>query len=135
MTLAISQAHNVARLAGTAAFADTGVQNSRIWLYDTVQPAFGADPGGAPLVEILLAKPCGTIAAGVLTLLQANPGGDLIASTGSALWGRWVNGSGDIVADGTVSDAAGTGDFKVSGTTGTLLYAGARALLGASTLG
>lgn len=135
MTLAISQAHNAARLAGTVAFADAGVQNSRIWLYATAQPAFGADPGGAPLVEILLSKPCGAIAAGVLTLLQANAGGDLIAGTGSALWGRWVNGSDAIVADGTVSDAAGNGDFKVSGTTGTMLYTGARALLGASTLG
>jgi hypothetical protein len=85
-------------------------------------------------VEIVLAKPCGAIDAGVLTLVQADVGGDLIAETGTALWARWVNGDEIHVADGSVSDAAGDGDFKVSGTTGTMLYAGARALLGISTL-
>ena len=135
MTLAISAAHNAARLQGTMAFADTGAQNSRIRLYATARPATGGDPIAAPLVEITLAKPCGEITAGVLALVQADAGGDLIAQTGTALWARWVNGDEMHVADGSVSDAAGDGDFKVSGTAGTILYAGARALLGNSTLG
>ncbi len=42
--LVISTAHNNARLQGTLTFADTGVQNSRIRLYATPQPALGADP-------------------------------------------------------------------------------------------
>jgi len=134
MTLAITTAHNNARLAATAAYADTGVQNSRIRLYATPQPALGADPGDLPLVEILLAKPCGAVVADVLVLSQAAPAGDLIAASGAALWGRWINGTGDIVADGTVSDAAGSGDFKLSGSTGTAIYAGGRAVLGISTL-
>ena len=103
-------------------------------LYASARPATGGDPLAAPLVEIVLAKPCGVIDAGVLTLAQAEAGGDLIAQTGTALWARWVNGDEIHVADGSVSDAAGDGDFKVSGTTGTMLYAGARALLGNSTL-
>ena len=134
MTLAISAAHNAARLQGTLAFADTGAQNSRIRLYATARPATGGDPLASPLVEITLAKPCGAINAGVLTLVQTDAGGDLIAETGTALWARWVNGDEMHVADGSVSDAAGDGDFKVSGTMGALLYAGARALLGTSTL-
>ena len=134
MTLAISAAHNAARLQGTLAFADTGAQYSRIRLYATARPATGGDPLATPLVEITLAKPCGAINAGVLTLVQADAGGDLIAETGTALWARWVNGDEMHVADGSVTDGAGDGDFKVSGTTGTLLYAGARALLSTSTL-
>ena len=134
MTLAISAAHNAARLQGTLGFADAGAQNARIRLYATVRPVTGGDAIAAPLVEITLAKPCGAIDAGVLTLVQAEAGGDLIAQTGTALWARWVNGDEILIADGSVSDAAGDGDFKVSGTTGTMLYAGARALLGTSTL-
>jgi hypothetical protein len=134
MTLAISPAHQAARLAGTLSFADAGVGNSRIRVYATTQPATGVDAAGAPLVEILLAKPCGTIAANVLTLIQAEPSGDLIMETGTAIWARWINGSDEMVADGSVSDGAGEGDFKLSGTTGTVLYAGAYALLGECTL-
>ena len=134
MTLVITEAHNTARLQGPLAFADSGAQSSRIRLYASARPAIGGDPLAIPLVEIVLAKPCGEINAGVLTLVQAEAGGDLIAQTGTALWARWVNGDEILIADGRVSDAAGDGDFKVSGTAGTLLYAGARALLGISTL-
>jgi len=135
MTFALSAAHNDARLEGTRTFADTGVQNSRIHLYASAQPATGAAPGGVPLVTLVLAKPCGTVTGGVLTLAQADLSGELVMATGSALWARWVNGSDDLVADCTVSDSAGAGDIKLSGTTGTLLYAGARALLGSAALG
>lgn len=134
MTFAISVAHNSVRLAATAAFADTGLQNSRILVYATARPATGGDPLAAPLVEIVLAKPCGVVAAGVLTLVQADAGGDLIADSGTALWARWINGSNELVGDGKVTDEAGDGDFKLSGTAGTLLYAGARALLGPGAL-
>ena len=134
MTLAISPAHKLARLTGTLTFADVGPQNSRIRLYATTQPATGGDPGGGLLVEILLAKPCGVINASVLALKQSEQSGDLILETGTALWARWINGSDEVVADGSVSDAAGTGDFKLSGTSGTVLYSGARALLGQCTL-
>jgi hypothetical protein len=126
--------HNNARLQGTANFADTGVQNSRIRLYATAQPAMGADPGAAPLVEILLTKPCGTVVDNALLLTQAAPGGDLIATTGAALWGRWINGNGDLVADGVVTDSAGNGDIKLSGTLGTMIYSGGHAILVATAL-
>jgi len=132
--LALSTAHNNARLQGTITFADTGLLNSRIMLYASTQPAPGAAPGDTPLVEILLTKPCGSIVANALVLTQALPGGDLIAASGAAVWARWVNGNDDIVADGTLTDSAGAGDFKLAGSTGTLIYAGGRAILGTSTL-
>ena len=134
MALQISAAHSLARLAGTLAFADAGVQNSRIRLYATQQPNLGQDPGDLPLVEILLAKPCGDIGPTGLQLIQAQAGGDMVSMTGAAVWARWINGNEEIVADGVVSDGAGVGDFKLAGTTGTQLYAGARALLGQVTL-
>lgn len=134
MTFAISVAHNNARLAGTVAYADTGLDPSRIQFYDTAQPAFGAAPGGTPLAEAVLAKPCGAVVANALVLDQADPAGDLITATGVAVWARWVNGNGDVVADGAVTDAAGAGPFKVAGTSGTTLYAGARIIIGVTTL-
>lgn len=136
MSFDISPAHNTARLAGTLAFADTGTANSRLCFYDTPQPALGGDPGGTALVQVTLSKPSGVIAGGVLALSQADLTGDLITASGAALWGRWVNGNGDLVGDGTVSDSApgSTGFFKLAGTTGTTLYAGARVLLGSVAL-
>ena len=128
--LTLSTAHNDARLAATLAFADTGTAASQILFYATVRGAFGADPGVPPLVTMTLKKPCGTLVDHALVLQQAAAGGDLIAVQGSALWARWLNGAGAIVGEGDVSDAAGNGAFKISGTSGTLLYAGARAILG-----
>jgi hypothetical protein len=130
MTLEISTAHKSARSAASVAFADTGVANSKLRLYAS------ADWTGTPLVEIILKKPCGTVnGSGLIVLEQATAGGDLIASTGAALTGDWINGDGDLVARGTVSDSAGTGDFKLQGTSGTTLYAGGSAILGTTALG
>jgi len=134
MTIAISIAHNNARLTGTRDFADLGPDPSRIQFFATAQPALGGAAGAAPLVEVILEKPCGEIVGNVLVLSQAAPGGDLILNEGEALWGRWLNGNGDLVGDGDASDESGTGFFKVSGTDGTLLYAGARAILGETAL-
>ncbi len=128
--LELSKAHNDVRLMGTIVFADLGPLASKIHYFSTVRGALGADPGAAPLVTMVLKKPCGVVVDHVLVLQQAAAGGDLITAQGSAVWARWVNGAGAIVGEGDVSDEAGEGLFKVSGTTGTLLYAGARAILG-----
>ena len=131
MTFAISQEHNDARLAGTIAFADEGPDPSRIQYFGTAQPSLGASPGAAPLVEMVLAKPCGAVIDHVLVLEQADSSGDQIPSPGgAALWGRWLNGNGELVGDGDCSDDSGTGFFKIAGTAGTTLYAGARVILG-----
>lgn len=125
MTLSISVAHNNARLQATLDFADTGALNSRIQFYDAADVL---------LVTMTLAKPCGAIVSNKLVLQQADPAGDFITTQGEAVTGVWVNGAGAVVGEGTVTDEAGDGDFKVSGTTGTLLYAGARAILGTTEL-
>ena len=131
MTMGISAQHNDARLVGTIAFASAG---SKIQFFTQEHPTLGGNPAEVPLVEIVLANPCGVVTAHTLVLQQLSSAGDLIVSTGSAMWARWVTGDGVLVADGTVSDAAGNGDFRISGTSGTTLYAGGRALLGASSL-
>jgi hypothetical protein len=113
--IVISQAHNEMRLAGTLSFLNLGVDVARIWIYDTVRPAFGADPGGDMLVEVPLADPAGAVVDGVLTL---EPGAEpLIMKTGIAVWARVVNGNGDIVFDCDVSDEAGTATIKLVDTT------------------
>ena len=56
--------------------------------------------------------------------------GDLIATNGDAVWGRWETGTGDPIADGDVTDDAGDGPFKLGGTDGVTLNAGGRVLLG-----
>lgn len=126
MSLTISVAHNNARLQATADFADTGAAASRIRLYDAADQL---------LATMVLTKPCGSIVDDKLVLTQAAPTGDQIVQQGSAVRGVWVNGAGVTVAEGTVTDEAGEGPFKVSGTTGTMLYAGAFAILGTTALG
>ncbi|AXY83363.1 hypothetical protein [Acidovorax phage ACPWH] len=125
MTLAIPPEHNEARLRASRDLADTGAQNARLRIYD-------ADD--VLLVTMTLAKPCGTVAANKLVLVQQDPSGDQITTQGSAAKGVWITGAGNVHAVGTVTDEAGDGDFKVSGTTGTMLYAGARAILGQTEL-
>ena len=123
--LTISAAHHVARLQATMDYADTGVANSRIRFYDASDNL---------LVTMVLTKPCGSIVDNKLVLAQAALGGDQITLQGSATRAEWINGSGDLVGSGNATDEAGAGPFKVSGTTGTLLYAGAYALLGVTAL-
>lgn len=130
MTVQISVEHREYRLEATITFADLGPDNSIIQIFDSSQPAFGGAAGAPPLVEMILAKPCGSVASGVLVLEQEDPTGDMILVEGDAVWGRWLNGNGDIVADGDVTDDSGSGFFKVAGTAGTHLFPGARARLG-----
>lgn len=135
MSLSISTALAAARIAATRDFIDLGTAHGRIRFYGNTQPAAGATPGASPLAEITLAKPCGSITDAVLTLAQNDTAGDLILLNGAAIWARVVNGNGDFVMDGDVSDEAGDGAFKVAGTTGTALYAGGSLLLGTTALG
>lgn len=130
MILYNSPAHNEARLSASLVFANTGAGNSTIEFYASDYPSTTA------LVTVaVLSKPCGTIAAGVAALTQDAAEGDLVTSTGTVLWGRWKNGSSQIVIDADVSDNTGTGFFKIAGTSGTLLYAGGSLLLGTTAIG
>lgn len=135
MIIYLPPPHNDYRLLGTLAYAELGTGPSKIQLFATAMPASGGSAGATPLVEMVLTDPPGTLVSNTLVLTQADLSGDLILVQGSALWGRWVNGAGAIVMDGDCTDESGDGFFKLSGTSGTLLYAGARAILGATALG
>ena len=127
----ISLECNDYRLMGTVAYSDSGSAGAgSIAFYGTTQPDFGEDPGGTALVTVVLAVPSGSVIDHVLQLVQASSIGDFISNTGIALWARWSNSDGGIVADGKVTDDAGTGPFKIGGADGTQLYAGGRMILG-----
>lgn len=124
-----------AMLRAFLAYADSDTPASRIYIYATTRPAIAGDaPGGAPLVTIVLTKPCGEEVGGTVSLTQASEIGDLIAADGVAVWGRWATGNGDPIADGDVTDAAGDGPFRLLDADGVSLYAGGRAILGAVAL-
>ena len=128
--LEITPGHKAARSAASIAFADEGPAHSTIVFFAST------DGTGAPLVTITLAKPCGTVAAGgAIVFAQDDPAGDMVLVSGAALSGLWVNGAGVVMGRGTVTDEAGNGHFKLRGTTGTTLYAGASAQLGVTAVG
>ena len=133
--------HALAQLAATLAFADVPATACRILLFSEVSAATGSTPAGAPpLASIELAKPCGTIAGGVLSLSPAEPGGALVMQTGVPRAAHWLRGDGVLVAAGTVTDSDNGGDFVVAGAatapgeTSPTLYAGGKVLLGAVAL-
>lgn len=99
-------------------------------IFDTTRPV---TPGGpvvdTPLVTLLFAMPACSLVAHQLVFFQGEPTGDQILVQGNATWARLFNGDGVWLGDCDVTDALGAGPLKISGTTGTLLYAGARAIL------
>lgn len=108
-----------ARLQGVINFLANGTTNATVDIYATAKPVFGADPGGAPLVTILLVEPIGAIANGLLTV-TATPEYQ-IQNTGDAVWARVNAGDGSHAFDCTVTDTAGNGILKVQSVT---MYAG-----------
>lgn len=140
MSLTIGPAHALAQLAATLAFADTGAQPSCIRLYADAGAATGAAPGGTALAEITLAKPCGSIAAGQLTLHPADAAGAMVLANGQPRAAQWISGAGLLVAAGTVTDLGHGGDFRISGAPTPAgddtpsLYAGGLVMLGAVVL-
>lgn len=134
MTFTIPAAHKVARTQATLTLAQTGTGSSKLQLFAT--PVIGVTGGAAPLAEIVLTNTVGAIdAAGVLTLAQATPAGDLISTSGTVVWARWINRAGTIVGEGDMTDESGAGFFKLAGTAGTYICAGGLAILGVTSLG
>jgi hypothetical protein len=140
MSWEIGTDHALAHLAATIAFADAAAGASSILLYTTPRPAAGAAPGAAHMAEVVLAKPCATIAGGVLTLHPADAAGAMLLSSGIPRWARWQRSDGVLVGDCNTTDALGGGDITViggatpDGDNSPMLYAGGRVLLGAVTL-
>lgn len=136
MTTYISTAFMDARLVGgIQALLDAGDDPAWLEIYDGAQPEGGAPGAGNLLVLIPLAKPT-AFAAHQLQVLAVDPTGDLITTQGNATWARLKNGLGDWIMDGDVTPAEGAGPFKVTGTQPgtTLLFLGARAILGTTVI-
>ena len=137
MTWVVGPVIAAAQLAATLAAADDAAGPCSILLYDTPSPG---TLGAIVLAEITLAKPCATIAAGVLTLHPADPTGGLVLTSGIPFSARWQRSDLVVVADCTVTDMDHGGDLTVSGGstppggTSPQLIAGGRVLLGAVTL-
>ena len=131
MTVAITQEHNEARLAGTLSFLNAGSNPARLRIYGGTRPPNpAATPTSAMLVEIALTKPAGTIAGGLLTLTQQENG--LITTTGIASWARLVNGNEVTALDLDCSDSDGAGDVRLASTQ---LYLGGDARMVSTILG
>lgn len=129
MTLAISAAHNEARLNGTRTYLDTGTGNAKVRIYSGVRPT----PGGTPtmlLVEIALAKPCGVVSGGMLTLASTDLA--MVLNTGDATWARIVTANGDFAVDCDVSQTGGSGEVQLPSTQ---LYAGGKTEITSALLG
>jgi hypothetical protein len=125
MTFAIPDLHRDARSQATITYADSGGAGSKIEL---------RDENGVLLVTIVLAYPCGTMEGGFIRLDQLSPTGDQIVADGVAATGTWLKTNNEVVATGTVTDAAGNGDFKIASAAGVNLYAGGYVILGVTAL-
>lgn len=131
MTVAITVAHNEARLGGTLGFLDAGPKPARLRIYGGTRPESPSVlPTSSMLVEIILTKPAGTISAGLLTLTQQENG--LIAATGVATWARMINGNDVTALDLDCSGTDGMGDIKLASTN---LYLGGDARMVSAILG
>ena len=119
MAWTLTTPHNTARTtaaqaaanAKTLQLADAGAGPSTLRLYTDADPV---TQERTHLVTIVLAKPCGTIVGGQIQLAQADSLGDMVAATGVPTFGQWCDGDGVVIADCTVSNAAGDGDLKIS---------------------
>lgn len=143
MTWALGTDHIAVQLAASIAFADAASGPSRIRLYTTDQPTTpGGDPGGTHIAEIVLAKPCATLADGVMTLHPVS-GGAMVLTSGKPKWARWDRSDGKLVADGKTvdveheleGDLVVVGGTTVPGDDSPTLQAGGLVLLGVLTFG
>lgn len=123
MSFTATQALNDSMLVGgvNAALDDHASNHAYAILYDAAAVA---------LVTMLFTRPAVTLVAHELVFDQDSASGDMILVQGNAVTFNLYSAAGVLLGAGDVTDMAGAGPLKISGTTGTLLYAGARAILG-----
>lgn len=121
MSFLQTSATDDAMLLGVASLLDAGVNPAYAVLFDGANVA---------LVTLVFARPAASLVDHELVFAQGQPGGDMILVQGNAAMFELYNGDGILLGAGDVSDMAGSASLKISGTTGTLLYEGARAILG-----
>jgi hypothetical protein len=116
-----TSATDEAMLAGVLALLDNDADPAYATLFDSADNA---------LVSLVFAQPAGALVAGELVLQQEDSSGDLINNSGSATYFKLYAGDNTEIGTGSVSDTTGDGIMKLAGTSGTLLLAGGRAILG-----
>lgn len=115
------------------AFKDARLSGGIDALVDaSADPAYAIlfDGSAVALVTMIFAQPATSMVAHELVFEQGEAGGDQILVQGNAAAFELFNGDGVSLGTGDVTDSLGTGALKISGTTGTLLYEGAFAILG-----
>ena len=130
-------AMRTAAMAALAAQIDVAGAGATLVLYATTRPAPNGAPGGAPMVEVILDYPCGSAAAGALTLADTEFA--QITAGGSAVWARLLDAADTWIADLSVGTQAMhdtdplTAEVIIAATT---IYTGAfLALVGAQIVG
>lgn len=121
MALTLSAALAILAANAQVGYIDQGAGVAKLAIYDGARPA-GPDTAVTSqnkLVEFNLPDPCfgaavdgaqgATATANAITAVNAG-------LSGTAAWFRIVNGDGNPVIDGLVTDTAGAGDLKVSST-------------------
>jgi hypothetical protein len=119
MNIAISAAHNMARLAGSLEFLATGSGATTLDLYDGEQPTLGAEATGALIATITLDTPPGAIVSGALVLAATNAA--MVLVSGTPTWARCKSSAGEVAFDCDVSGPSGGGAVQL---TSVPLYAG-----------
>lgn len=124
-------------LTGLSAQIDASGAGATLALYSTTRPAPNGSPGGSPMVTVTLDYPCGSVAAGALTLADTDFA--QILSGGTAVWARLLAADTTWIADLSVGTPAmhtadpATAEVVIASTT---LYIGAfLALIGAQIVG
>lgn len=101
------------QLAAVRDLLDTGASNGAFQLRSGSKPTSVGDAAtGTLLATVVLERPCGTVSAGVLTLIQD---ADAVAvATGAAAWARWIDGDGQVLFDTDVSIIGGAGEVQLT---------------------
>lgn len=109
----VAPALALAQLQASITRADTGVGNARLKFYSTATPDAPGTIAGTPMAVILLAKPCATIAGGVMTWRYDDPA--LVTTGGVPRTCVWEAADGSQLHIGDVTDMDHDGAYKVEG--------------------
>ena len=104
---------SAAQLAATIARADAGGGNAKLQYYGTDTPVSGGPHLDTLLATVTLAKPCGTVTAGVLRWNYDAPG--MVLATGKPRWCVLVAADGTQLHIGDVTDMDHDGAYRVQG--------------------
>lgn len=132
MTTRITVAHNEFRLAGTRDALDNGAGNATIELWEGTRPASieGASGAGTLVSVLTLTKPCGSVAAGILSPTTVSDATAVAAGTPN--YALWKDGNGTVVMDTGAGSLVSAEEVKISPAT---VAAGATVHLVSAALG